>query len=76
MTDDDRVRASLAFTDGLLRTHRPMPRSPQDPVNRCECGRAAMLCEINSAARDAGLITPLAQSGPPPSGSSGTPPRT
>lgn len=36
-----------------------MSRSPDDPVPRCACGRAVVLCEVNSAARDAGLLHPL-----------------
>lgn len=55
----EHAEAALRFADALLRTHHPMPRSPDDPVQRCGCGRAMVLCEVNAAARDAGLVTPL-----------------
>lgn len=51
------TEAAVRFADALLRTHHTLPRSPDDPVQRCACGRAMVMCEINAAARDAGLLT-------------------
>jgi len=59
MSTTEYAEACARFTAALLRTHHAIPRSPDDAVLRCECGRPAVRCEINSAARDAGLLTPL-----------------
>lgn len=55
----EHAEACSRFAAALLGIHRAMPRSPDDPVIRCACGKAAVMCEINSAARDAGLLTPI-----------------
>lgn len=55
----EHTEACAQFAATLLSAHHAMARSPDDPVLRCACGRAVVMCEVNSAARDAGLITPL-----------------
>ncbi|HEY9390091.1 MAG TPA: hypothetical protein VIR27_10055 [Mycobacteriales bacterium] len=59
MSTTEHTEACTRFTATLLAIHHAVARSPDDPVLRCACGRPAVLCEINSAARDTGLLTPL-----------------
>ncbi|HEY9391250.1 MAG TPA: hypothetical protein VIR27_15970 [Mycobacteriales bacterium] len=59
MSTTEHTEACTRFTATLLAIHHAIARSPDDPVPRCACGRPAVLCEINSAARDTGLLTPL-----------------
>lgn len=59
MSTAEHVDSCLRFAATLLRDHHAMSRSPDDSVPRCACGRAVVLCEVNSAARDAGLLRPL-----------------
>lgn len=49
--------AAVRFADILLRAHHATPLTQDDSVRRCACGRATVMCEINAAARDAGLLT-------------------
>lgn len=56
MSTVEHVEACVRFTDVLMRTHRPVAAQIDDPVARCACGRAVVLCEIATTAVDAGLL--------------------
>lgn len=64
MSTTEHAEAAVRFADILLCAHHTMPRSPDDPVQRCACGRAIVMCEIHSAARDAGLLAPVTDPAP------------
>ncbi|HEX5495216.1 MAG TPA: hypothetical protein VFX70_11650 [Mycobacteriales bacterium] len=59
MSTAEHIEACVRFAEALSRAHQVLPLSVDNRVRRCACGRAAALCEINSAARDAGLFDPF-----------------
>lgn len=59
MTGTEHTTACVEFTETVLGWHHTLAWSPDDPVPMCSCGHPAMTCEINCAAREAHLLTPL-----------------
>lgn len=59
MSGAERTEEYVAFARVVLAWHYTMEWSPDDPVPMCNCGRAAMTCPINAAARDAHLLPAL-----------------
>lgn len=60
MSTAEHAEACVRFATTLVATHHSAATQGSGAgVARCSCGRAAVLCEVNSAAREAGLLAPV-----------------